>query len=264
MGKRIFTGIVAVIALFLAVLINTYVLYAAVMLVTLFMLYELYRVLGTEKVLRYTGYVISATIFLGTVSGKNIYTMATAVLLLYAAILFAHKSSNSKDVMSAGFLTISISFMMSMLVMIRKEFDQYTVLLPFVCACLCDTGAYFTGMLLGKHKLAESVSPKKTVEGAIGGLIFSTLGAMLYIIIMTKIMASGMPAIRHIIKFGIIGFAGGIISQIGDLVASCIKRDFGKKDYGNILMGHGGFMDRLDSVVVVIPFIYYAMRYFIF
>ena len=115
-----------------------------------------------------------------------------------------------------------------------------------------DIMAYFSGMLLGKHKLAPNLSPKKTIEGAIGGVIGAGLlcGLFGYFV---------MP--EYLVQCMIVGVVGGAVSQCGDLTASAFKRKMGIKDYGNLIPGHGGIMDRFDSVIFVAPFVYYLVLF---
>ena len=123
--------------------------------------------------------------------------------------------------------------------------------LIFIIAFGTDIFAYFTGMLLGKHKLCPNLSPKKTVEGAIGGI----LGAVVFSVIFGVFyLSNGRP-----VSFGFILMAviGSVVSQLGDLTASAFKRKMGIKDYGNLIPGHGGILDRFDSVLFVAPYFYF-------
>lgn len=127
---------------------------------------------------------------------------------------------------------------------------------PMIVSWLSDTGAYFTGSFFGKHKLCEKISPKKTVEGFFGGIVcavlFSMLGAFLYQVV----VLNGMGL--HI-SYGFVALAALIaapLSVLGDLFCSVIKRRFGIKDYGNMFPGHGGIMDRFDSIIFVAPLMY--------
>ena len=121
-------------------------------------------------------------------------------------------------------------------------------MLIFVGAWITDIFAYFTGKFLGKHKLIPEVSPKKTVEGSIGGIVFCSLFFVLYGFILTKLVS--ISSISYIV-LAIVGIIISIVAQIGDLTMSQIKRKFGVKDYGKIFPGHGGMLDRFDSIIAV-------------
>lgn len=121
----------------------------------------------------------------------------------------------------------------------------------FIASWGADTGAYFAGNAFGKTKLAPKVSPKKTVEGLIGGVIT----AVILCVILSMVFEPSL--IPHSIAIGVIG---SLISVVGDLSASKIKREMDVKDYGHIMPGHGGVMDRFDSVILVTPFIYYVIK----
>ena len=122
-------------------------------------------------------------------------------------------------------------------------------LLIFMGAWVSDTFAYFTGKFIGKHKLIPSVSPKKTVEGAIGGIVFTLIAFVVFGIIVRHYFNVQVP----IYQFCILGILLPIVSQIGDLIASCVKRQYGIKDFGKVFPGHGGVLDRFDSVMLVAP-----------
>lgn len=131
----------------------------------------------------------------------------------------------------------------------RGENGVYAVLTPFVVAFIGDAGALFTGMAFGKHKLAPRTSPKKTVEGAIGGLLCSVVFTIIYGIILRF-------AFKAEVSFGILcawSAVGGVVSQLGDLFFSLFKRESGIKDYGTLLSGHGGILDRFDSMATLAP-----------
>lgn len=128
-------------------------------------------------------------------------------------------------------------------------------LLVFVAPWVTDTFAYFCGRLFGRHKLIPSVSPKKTVEGAIGGVIFCIIGCVVYRLVLGRIGAENLPDLWI---FAVLGLLISIVSQIGDLIFSLIKRRYGIKDYGVIFPGHGGVLDRFDSVIATAPLILIA------
>ena len=124
--------------------------------------------------------------------------------------------------------------------------------LVFLSAWGCDTCAYCTGVLIGKHKLAPVLSPKKSIEGAVGGVVGAALLGALF-----GALAEGDPGL-----YAVICGVGAAASQIGDLAASAVKRQHDIKDYGTLIPGHGGILDRFDSVIVTAPMIYILALYF--
>ncbi|MBQ8359910.1 MAG: phosphatidate cytidylyltransferase [Oscillospiraceae bacterium] len=129
------------------------------------------------------------------------------------------------------------------------EKGRFLILVPFVMAFLSDTGAYFAGLKFGKHKLAPLISPKKTVEGVIGGIAGAIVGMVIYGFVLQAFFAMEVNYIAALLY----GAAGSIAAVFGDLCFSVIKRQTGIKDYGNLIPGHGGILDRFDSMMVVAP-----------
>ena len=127
---------------------------------------------------------------------------------------------------------------------------QFIVLLPLLAAWGADTCALFAGMLFGKHKLAPVVSPKKTIEGAVGGVVGGAVLVLIAALIMNALMGLEMPVWAALV----LGAAGAVLGEVGDLSFSIIKRQTSIKDYGHIFPGHGGVLDRFDSVLFVAPF----------
>lgn len=123
------------------------------------------------------------------------------------------------------------------------------LLLPFILSFACDTFAYFTGLTIGRHKLAPKVSPKKTVEGSIGGLVGNAVCGLLFAFVMNRWFGG---SIRYW-PMAVLSLFCGVVAQLGDLSFSLIKREFGVKDYGKIFLAHGGVLDRFDSVLFVAP-----------
>lgn len=154
----------------------------------------------------------------------------------------------------SGFVYTGVLF--SLLVLLSdKEQGMYYVPLVFVISWVCDTMAYYSGKLFGKRKLNERVSPKKTVEGAVGGLVGGTIGALIlgYFI--------SVEFGFNIAHFAVIGLIGAFFGQIGDLAASAIKRYAGEKDYPKLIPGHGGVLDRFDSILFVALIVYVYTSY---
>ena len=142
----------------------------------------------------------------------------------------------------------------------QQPMGIYYIWLIFLCSWGCDTCAYCVGVLIGKHKMAPVLSPKKSVEGAIGGI----LGAMLLTVIYGLIFQNSMGiSMKNIFILVLICGIGAGISMIGDLAASAIKRNYNCKDYGKLIPGHGGILDRFDSVIFTAPAIYFLILYFI-
>ncbi|NLK71548.1 MAG: phosphatidate cytidylyltransferase [Clostridiales bacterium] len=131
---------------------------------------------------------------------------------------------------------------------------RYLIWFVFITAFVTDTSAYFAGYLFGKHKLWPEISPKKTIEGAIGGVIGS---------VVVSVIVGYLIAPQLILHFIILGIIGSVAGQIGDLVASAFKRISGIKDFGNLIPGHGGVLDRFDSVLLTAPVVYYYTVLFI-
>ena len=126
---------------------------------------------------------------------------------------------------------------------------EYLVLMPVLMTAISDSGAYFAGRFFGKHKLAPVISPKKTVEGAVGGVISAVLGMLIYGAVMDLFFHMEV----NYIFAAIYGLASAVGSVFGDLCFSVVKRQTGIKDYGNLIPGHGGILDRFDSLVAVAP-----------
>ena len=129
------------------------------------------------------------------------------------------------------------------------EYGRFFILVPFAMAFLSDTGAYFAGLKFGKHKLAPTISPKKTIEGVVGGVVAAMVGMLIYCFVLQvgfKLQTNYLAALLY----GLVGAFGGVF---GDLCFSVIKRQTGIKDYGNLIPGHGGILDRFDSMMVVGP-----------
>ena len=154
-----------------------------------------------------------------------------------------------------GFVYVVILFSFIPLVN-SKIHGEYLVWLIFIGAWLSDTAAYYFGKYLGKHKLCPKVSPKKTIEGAIGGFLGGTLGCGIFGIV----VSSYVPEVS-VIHFFLIGALCGIMGQFGDLVASSIKRYVGLKDYSNLIPGHGGILDRFDSILFNAVVVFYYLTF---
>lgn len=193
---------------------------------------------------------------------KNNNIIRPLLLFIMLLLLFLDIIQNNKsivDIAISVFGLIYIPFLFSNILFIQTMvFGSALVWVPFITAWLSDTFAYFTGVYYGKNKLCPKISPKKTVEGSLGGIlgsiIFSLLAGMLY-----KRFGIDVPIFHYII----VGVLCGVTGQIGDLFASSIKRFCNIKDFSNILPGHGGILDRFDSILFTAPTVYFYFKIFL-
>ncbi len=152
---------------------------------------------------------------------------------------------------------VYVGFMLGHILLFDKLiYGKYLIWLVFIIAFTTDTFAYFIGSYLGKTKLCPNISPKKTIEGSIGGILGSLFVCILYGIYLNKVQNISIS----LMHFAILGIFASIISQFGDLTASLIKRNYGIKDFGKIFPGHGGILDRFDSIIFVTPAVYYYIN----
>ena len=161
--------------------------------------------------------------------------------------------------MAAFFGVFYVAAMLSCIYQTRMlENGAYIVWLIFLCSWGCDTCAYCVGVLFGKHKMSPKLSPKKSIEGAVGGIAGSMLLTLLYTCVFQEQM---QVQTEEMVLLALISGVGALISMVGDLAASAIKRNYGKKDYGTLIPGHGGILDRFDSVIFTAPVIYYLAAF---
>ncbi len=197
------------------------------------------------------------------VGAFNIFAVIIMLVFItgFIGILYAYIFSFPKfkfpQVSHAVFGVIYVALTLSFIYYIRElPGGIFLVWMPFISAWFSDTCAYVAGVTLGKHKMTPRLSPKKTYEGAAGGLLGGTLGSMILGTIYVIVHKSGAVSI---LSFGLMGLIGSFVSMCGDLAASAIKRNNNVKDYGHIIPGHGGILDRFDSVIFTAPMIYFLM-----
>ena len=170
-------------------------------------------------------------------------------VLVFVEILMSHGKLAFGEACICYIGGLLIPYMLSALVRLMGDGGRNVILIPFVLAYLADTGAYFIGCAWGRHKLAPNISPKKSVEGLFGGILFAVIGMLLYCLVMDKAFDTNVNYL-YAITYGIVGALTG---TFGDLSFSAVKRQAGIKDYGNLIPGHGGVLDRFDSVIFVAP-----------
>ena len=218
---------------------------------------ELYRCVGGEK----DSFLSVAAVFIpcltvGWCYGLPQYLgvwfiLSTLVVFTYA--IFKGGAVRFHQIAAVLFGGIAIGYSFSSFLRIYANgVSRGYLLLPFILSFACDTFAYFAGLTLGKHKLAPKVSPKKTVEGSIGGLLGNVVCGLLFAFVM-KHWFHGASGTLGYSAMAVLSLFCGVVAQIGDLSFSLIKREFGVKDYGKIFLAHGGVLDRFDSVLFVAP-----------
>lgn len=186
------------------------------------------------------------------------------LLGLFTIMLYQHETIRFEEIGTVFMISLLVPFSLSTMIYIRDQFARdglFFVLLAIGGGWLADAGGYFIGRFFGKHKLAPKISPNKTVEGAIGGVVFNVVFFMLLgLIYYLCQMQAGITVEVHYIRIGLLGAVFSVISMLGDLSASLVKRQCGVKDFGAIFPGHGGVMDRFDSVLFVAPCMYVALQ----
>lgn len=256
---RLLSGIVLVILALFLIISGHEILLFATLAISCIGMFELYRVFKMEKtVLAGVGY-LAAIVYYCNLQWKflpdlMILFMAFLILLMFVFV-FAYPKFHADQVMTAFFGFFYVAVMLSYVYQIRTlERGLYLAFLVFLCSWGCDTCAYCVGMLIGKHKMSPKLSPKKSVEGAVGGVAGAALLTALYCFI----FRSPMHLERgEIVILAVIAAIAGLISMVGDLTASAIKRNYDIKDYGKLIPGHGGILDRFDSMIITAPIIYF-------
>lgn len=260
--QRLLSGIVLLAIMIAAFVCGGNVLFGLVVFISLVGLFELYRAVNLQKSpLAWLGY--GATLLFDVIMYFNLsdYYLVVPVilmLLIMSCYVIYYPKYNSNDAAFSFFGFFYVSIMLSYLYQVRMmENGLYMVWLIFIGAWGSDTCAYCVGMLIGKHKLPNELSPKKSIEGCIGGVVGAALIGLIY----ATIFKNQITEVRNPqVAFAIVGAVSSVISQIGDLAASGIKRNHGIKDYGTLIPGHGGIMDRFDSIIFTAPIVYVLIR----
>ncbi len=233
---------------------------AGICLVALLALFEINRALNIEKsVPAILSYILTAGFYVLLYLEPEFQSMllVTAYMMtLLAVYVFCYPRYHFSQICGAFFAMFYVSVMLSYVVRIRNTGNGILVMLLFISAWGCDTCAYCAGMLFGRHKVTPLLSPKKTIEGYIGGLAGATALGALFGFICGHFITGLFDYTAAALGCALVCLAGAVGSVIGDLAASAIKRDCKIKDFGTLLPGHGGILDRFDSVIFVAPIIY--------
>ncbi len=259
MKTRIISGIVAAALIVALLVLNSFWNITVIIAVALLAALAVYEMLCGTGCIKNKAAVIIAMIYAAAMqfSYSGLFFDYTALTLIYALIIvffavFDHKNFGDRQITMALAMPIILSFAFACLESLinasgGKGIFYFVMLFNF--ACVSDIFAYFVGSAIGKHKLAPEISPKKTIEGAVGGLLGSVLGTVIICLIFEAILKTDINMTALLIATPFFSIFG----MLGDLFASAIKRNYGIKDYGNIMPGHGGVLDRTDSILLVAP-----------
>lgn len=257
--QRIITGVVSALLLLVVMYLRGWVFDIGMTVLSLFGCYEMikaFRKAGLQPAIwpiyGMGAVMLPVYLLLGSV---GVYMLAGATTMFIMLQITLRKHPQWLDTAASLNVLVNVLIPLTLFYPIIRiqppELGALLVFLVFVIALIGDTFAYFVGISLGSHRMAPEVSPKKTWEGSVGGLLGSIGGAMLLGWLGNSL--TPMPPVWH---FAILGFIGGIAGQLGDLSASIIKRHCGIKDFGTMFPGHGGMLDRFDSIFFVIYVIF--------
>lgn len=220
--------------------------------------YELLNGTGLIKNVRLTAYATVMAFFVPIwcyYGMEHLWALLAVMIyfvLLFVEVLISHGKVRLERLSICIIGGILIPYLLSALVRIMSmELNRFLILIPFILAFLSDSGAYFIGCSFGRHKLAPIISPNKSIEGLVGGVVCAIIGMLLYCWILDFAFQMQV-SYAFAVTYGVIGSIAG---AFGDLCFSAIKRQCGIKDYGNLIPGHGGVLDRFDSVIVVAPLV---------
>ncbi|MDD6031863.1 MAG: phosphatidate cytidylyltransferase [Oscillospiraceae bacterium] len=272
MKQRVISALVGLAILFAVLfLYNTIFFNFAVSLVSAVAVFELLHATGYVKsrlILVYSLAYALVVPFFSTldIRGMQIWVTVGYFTLMFATLLAQHEKIRVEEIAVAFFFSLLVPMALSTVVLMRDRFDHgiFYTLLICVAAWVADSAAYFVGRACGKHKLAPLVSPHKTVEGAVGGVVVSAGFFLLFCLgyeqVMLHVYSQQIEiAWLHALWIGMFCSVMGIF---GDLMASVVKRQAGIKDFGKIMPGHGGVMDRFDSFLFVAPALYLVLQIF--
>lgn len=264
---RILSAAVGIVLLIVVLsFFQTPILNVAIMLIALIAMHEFLTAtkISHNKLLSLVAFVVAAVF--PFVPMQKEMNLLPVFLLPYIGILFlillrTHKDTRVEDIALTFMMSIGMPLSFSAAIYLRDNNGQamgmFYLLMALACAWFSDSGAYFVGKAFGKHKLCPLVSPHKTVEGLVGGLVSCILLNLLAAFCYQKVCGMmGIALEINFLRLALISPLASLISVLGDLSFSLIKRQFKIKDFGKIMPGHGGVLDRFDSVLFTLPFIY--------
>ena len=260
---RLLSGIVLVAAALVLIITGREVLLVSTCVISWICMYDLYLVYKMERPAAAAAGYLAAVVFytdlyFSWIPDTMVFVLGLMIVLL-GIYVFSYPKYHASQIMAVFFGVFYVAVMLSCIYQVRMMAQgAYIVWLIFLCSWGCDTCAYCVGVKFGRHKMSPVLSPKKSVEGAVGGLAGTFLLTVIYCMVFRPQM--GITSAR-VFLLAAISTVGGVISMIGDLTASAIKRNYEIKDYGTLIPGHGGILDRFDSVIFTAPVIYYLAAY---
>lgn len=264
--RLISAGIGLVVLAVVLLFFNTFVLNIVVALVAALAVIELLHASGCTKYVPMTVICVVMTLLIPFLSFDSVLKFFPIicyvfVMAMFLALLAKHAKVHVEKMAFAFMVTMCVPFSAYIIIYIRDKYfgtgaGIFYIIMALGAAWFSDTGAYFAGRAFGKHKMSPIISPHKTVEGAVGGVVVSTICLLLIgLLYQNTAYLFGDSVQINYLNILITAPICSVISILGDLSASLIKRQYGVKDYGNIMPGHGGVMDRFDSVLMVLPMI---------
>ncbi len=262
MKTRILSGIVLAIITISSSYCGGLYLYLLCLGVSLIGMYELYKVINMQKSpMAFIGYLGAICYYICIITGYekyDIFVFVVTLMVMMSIYVFTFPKYTIEQVNLTFLGLFYVAVMLSYIYKVRILQDGiYIVWLIFIASWINDTCAYFTGVFLGKHKMAPILSPKKSIEGAIGGIAGATILGAIYGYLVSGHISETFA--HPIFIFAVASFVGAILAIIGDLTASAIKRNHNIKDYGKLIPGHGGILDRYDSVIFTAPAVFWAV-----
>ncbi len=275
MKQRVITALIfGIIFIGALVLMNTIVFPIFIAALSVIAVYEIEKAIKLQNsLIAASGLVVAAVIpfiihFHVLINTSAFFCVYVVLLLIFMLLKF--EKTKFEQAVIAIFASVCVPFSFSLMIVFRdanyyfqtltKQDGIFLILFSFIASWATDIFAYFVGSKFGKHKLCPKISPKKSVEGAIGGVVGSTVFGVVLLLVFNNFVFYQPGKISYV-AVGILGIVLSIISMFGDLAASTIKRNFGIKDFGNLLPGHGGIMDRFDSALFVMPVLYSAISF---
>ena len=256
---RLISGILLMAITVALMVYGSYPLFWVITGVSLIGLAELFRTVGMEKTppaaIGYLSSIVIDILILDNAYEYLLMWLVATLMVMMACYVIAYPKYHSEQMTMLFFGLVYVTVMLSFVFKVRfLENGILFVWLIFIGAWGSDTCAYCVGKLCGKHKLPSKLSPNKTIEGCVGGIAGAALIGFFFAMVFFK-------NTDYWWQFAVVGGVSSVISQIGDLTASAIKRNHGIKDYSNLIPGHGGILDRFDSIIFIAPVVYYLLTF---